>query len=170
MTLRSGRFGKFLGCKNYPECKGILNLDPKKGTIKLPKTPPFVTDLPCPKCDAPLNMRDSKRGFWLSCSKFPKCRGRGTWAPLPDERKEALTRAWEAHVAANPVPDAYLNALFPAIVENHLTVGVGYKVAEAGTFDISLAKGLTAEFTNPGSGVESTHGQLNLQLIYTHLF
>ncbi|MCA9757186.1 MAG: type I DNA topoisomerase [Candidatus Eisenbacteria bacterium] len=104
MTLRSGRFGKFLGCVNYPQCKGILNLDPKKGTIKLPKTPPFLTDLPCPKCDAPLNMRDSKRGFWLSCSKFPKCRGRGTWAPLPDEKKKELEDAWNAHVAANPLP------------------------------------------------------------------
>jgi len=104
MTLRSGRFGKFLGCVNYPDCKGILNLDAKKGTVKLPKTPPLLIDVPCGKCEAPLNMRDSKRGYWLSCSKFPKCRGRGTWSTIPEDQQKSLTKAWEAHVAENPLP------------------------------------------------------------------
>ncbi len=129
MTLRSGRFGKFLGCVNYPECKGILNLDPKKGTIKLPKTPPLLTDLPCPKCDTPLNMRDSKRGFWLSCSKFPKCRGRGTWAPLPDEKKEALTKGWEEHVAANPLPVVKTTEGEP-IGEDYIPLLMGQETSE----------------------------------------
>ncbi|MEZ4655650.1 MAG: DNA topoisomerase [Candidatus Eisenbacteria bacterium] len=105
MTLRTGRFGRFLGCVNYPECKGILNIDPKKGTIKLPKTPPLLTDLPCPKCETPLNMRDSKRGFWLSCSKFPKCRGRLAWSAVPEDKQKALGEAWEQHVREHPLPE-----------------------------------------------------------------
>ncbi|MBL4700096.1 MAG: type I DNA topoisomerase [Phycisphaeraceae bacterium] len=105
MTKRTGRFGPFLGCVDYPECKGIVNLDPKKGFVKLPKTPPLLTDLPCNKCEAPLNMRDSKRGFWLSCSKFPKCRGRTGWKSVEEDKQKELEAAWTKHVAENPVPD-----------------------------------------------------------------
>ncbi len=32
MKVRHGRFGAFLGCTNYPECKGIINI-PKKGEV-----------------------------------------------------------------------------------------------------------------------------------------
>jgi DNA topoisomerase-1 len=104
MTKRTGRFGPFLGCVDYPECKGIVNLDPRKGFVKLPKVPPLLTDLPCPKCESPLNMRDSKRGFWLSCSKFPKCRGRSGWTTVEEAKQKELEAAWEKHIAENPVP------------------------------------------------------------------
>ncbi len=104
MTKRTGRFGPFLGCANYPECKGIVNIDPKKGTIKPPKMPPLLTDLPCPKCDSPLNMRDSKRGYWLSCSKFPKCRGRMAWSAVEEAKQKLLTDQWSTHAKANPLP------------------------------------------------------------------
>src|SRR5262249_12677701 len=50
MTRRTGRFGPFLGCVNYPTCKGIVRLDKRKGTVVLPKPPPLLTDLECPKC------------------------------------------------------------------------------------------------------------------------
>ncbi|MCC6579465.1 MAG: type I DNA topoisomerase [Phycisphaeraceae bacterium] len=104
MTKRTGRFGPFLGCENYPQCKGIVNLDPKKGIVVLPKTPPLVTDLPCPKCQSPLNMRDSKRGFWLSCSKYPKCRGRSAWSGVEPEKQKTLEAAWHTHIAEHPAP------------------------------------------------------------------
>jgi DNA topoisomerase-1 len=105
MTRRVGRFGPFLGCANYPECKGIVNLDAKKGTVKLPKPPPLETDIPCPKCeDGRMNMRRSKRGPWLSCNKFPKCRGRVGFSALDEEKQNELEKALEKHEKANPVP------------------------------------------------------------------
>ena len=104
MTKRTGRFGAFLGCVNYPTCKGIVNLDPKKGFVKLPKVPPLTIDLPCPKCQSPLNMRRSKRGPWLSCSKFPKCRGRLAWTAVPEDKQKTLEEQLIAHEKANPVP------------------------------------------------------------------
>jgi DNA topoisomerase-1 len=104
MTKRTGRFGAFLGCENYPTCKGIVNLDPKKGFVKLPKAPPLLTDVACPKCQAPLNMRRSKRGPWLSCSKFPKCRGRLAWTSLEPQKQKTLEEQLVAHEKANPVP------------------------------------------------------------------
>ena len=104
MTRRRGRFGPFLGCENYPQCKGIVKIDPKKGTVVLPKPPPLKTDLLCAKCDQPLNLRRSKRGPWLSCSAFPKCRGRMGWSTVEPDKQNELESALVAHEAANPVP------------------------------------------------------------------
>ena len=103
-TKRVGRFGPFLGCENYPKCKGIVKLDPKKGTVVLPKPPPMTIDVPCPKCGSDLNMRRSKRGPWLSCSKFPKCRGRAGWSKIEPDKQAELEEALAKHEAENPVP------------------------------------------------------------------
>jgi len=101
MLLRKGRFGPFLSCSKYPDCDGILNLD-KKGNISPPKIPPLLTDLKCPKCEAPLNLRRSTRGPWLSCSKFPKCRGRMGWSPLDAKTKAKWEKALEEHEKSHP--------------------------------------------------------------------
>ena len=87
-----------------PKPKGpfIINVDPK-GKIKLPSPPPLVTDLDCPKCqNRKLNLRSGKRGPWLGCSGFPKCRGRETWTKLPEEKQKELEKALAVHDAANP--------------------------------------------------------------------
>ncbi len=103
MTRRNGRFGPFLGCEDYPTCKGIVKLD-KKGLIVLPKVPPLTTDVPCPKCASPLYLRDSKRGLWLSCSSFPKCRGRVGFNTLDEVKQAELEKIWAAHHRENPAP------------------------------------------------------------------
>ncbi len=103
MMLRKGRFGPFLSCTAYPACDGLLNLN-RKGAVEPPKVPPLLTDLQCPKCSSPLNLRRGKKGPWLSCSKFPKCRGRLGWASLEPEVKEKWEKALEAHDKAHPQP------------------------------------------------------------------
>jgi DNA topoisomerase-1 len=71
MTLRHGKFGPFLGCSRYPECKGIVNI-PKKG-----ETTYRPEDLPaCPAvgCDGRLTARKSRFGkTFFSCTNFPDC-------------------------------------------------------------------------------------------------
>lgn len=71
MKIRHGRFGPFLGCTNYPECKGIVNI-PKKGeTIIAQQDMP-----PCPAIDCPGHMTARKSRFgktFYSCSTFPEC-------------------------------------------------------------------------------------------------
>jgi DNA topoisomerase-1 len=101
--LRTGRFGAFLSCARYPDCDGIIGLD-KKGFIRSPKVPPLLTNLPCPKCSAPLHLRRGSRAPWLSCSKFPKCRGRLGWNTLNGETKKKLERDLENHAKAYPLP------------------------------------------------------------------
>ncbi len=107
MTKRVGRFGPFLGCSMYADkdkpCDGLLNLD-KKGRVEAPSVKPLTTEVPCAICEAALYLRTGVRGPWLSCSRFPKCRGRGKWAELPEAQREALELALAKHEAENPIP------------------------------------------------------------------
>ena len=62
MVLKNGRFGKFLACPGYPECK---NTKP---------APENEVNQPCPKCGAPLIKRVSKKGKkFYGCSNYPNC-------------------------------------------------------------------------------------------------
>ncbi|MEO1008878.1 MAG: DNA topoisomerase [Planctomycetota bacterium] len=107
MVHRTGRFGPFIATDlaegESPGDGMILNVD-KKGYVTAPAPPPLETDLPCPLCESPLNLRNGLRGPWLGCSRFPKCRGRGKWAELDDAKKKALEDALEAHERAHPIP------------------------------------------------------------------
>jgi len=103
MALRKGRFGPFLSCSTYPKCHGVVNID-RKGCVKPPAAPPLQVDLPCPKCGAPLNLRRSRRGPWLSCSKFPKCRGRQGWRALSQQQRKDLEARLLDHEKAHPQP------------------------------------------------------------------
>ncbi len=74
MLQKTGRFGPFLGCSDYPQCKTILGLD-KDGNVLPPKPPPEPTGIKCYKCDkGELVIRQSKKGPFLGCNKFPRCR------------------------------------------------------------------------------------------------
>jgi DNA topoisomerase-1 len=93
MIKRKGRFGEFLGCSGYsvknekgePSCSTIINLD-KEGNPLPPKPKPIPTTIKCEKCGSPMLLRDSKRGPFLGCSSFPKCRSTKMAKKLaPDE-------------------------------------------------------------------------------------
>lgn len=73
------------------------------------------------------------------------------------------------NMASNPVPDATVNPLFPAIVERHYTAGVGYKLEGAGEINASLTLAPKATANTP-QGVVISHRQLNGQLMYSHPF
>ncbi|MBS3733644.1 MAG: topoisomerase DNA-binding C4 zinc finger domain-containing protein [Phycisphaerae bacterium] len=103
MIRRRGRYGPFLSCSRYPECKGIVKLD-RKGNVKPPSPPPLQVDLECPKCGSPMNLRRGRRGPWLSCSTYPKCRGRLSWTKLPDTQQADLERELNLHEKAHPAP------------------------------------------------------------------
>jgi DNA topoisomerase-1 len=54
-----------------------------------PKPKPITTTIACPTCGSPMYLRGGKRGPWLGCSKYPKCRGRGAMAKLsPEDKKQ----------------------------------------------------------------------------------
>ncbi len=82
---------------------------------------------------------------------------------------EQLTLRAGLNLADNPIPDAYVNPLFPATVKNHVTLGLGYKLSEAGEFNASLAVAPSTSVTS-GDGVTISHGQTSAQLMYSHRF
>ncbi len=74
MIHKSGRFGAFIGCSDYPNCKTTLKLD-RQGNVLPPKPPAEPTGVKCYKCkDGELVIRQSKKGPFLGCNRFPKCR------------------------------------------------------------------------------------------------
>jgi DNA topoisomerase-1 len=74
MIHKNGRFGPFIGCSGYPECKTTLKID-KEGNVLPPKPPPEPTGIKCYKCkDGELVIRQSKKGPFMGCGRFPKCR------------------------------------------------------------------------------------------------
>ncbi|MEL7239673.1 MAG: DNA topoisomerase, partial [Planctomycetota bacterium] len=86
MIRRKGRFGEFLGCSGYPECDLIVPIDKKTGEPAMPKVKPIETTIACEKCESDMLMRDSKRGPFLGCSKFPKCRSTGMVKKLDEDK------------------------------------------------------------------------------------
>ena len=108
MINKTGRFGPFLGCSAYPECKTILKLD-KQGNVLPPKPPAEPTGIKCHKCkQGELVIRQGKKGPFLGCGRFPRCRNiisykqldnlkqlqsKGQWPPeTPEQADELLGR------------------------------------------------------------------------------
>ena len=58
---REGKYGKFLGCSKFPECRYTYDLSGD------------TTEVKCPECGKNLRFRSSKYGRFLSCSGFPDC-------------------------------------------------------------------------------------------------
>ena len=83
MTVKKGFRGPFLGCSNYPKCRSTKPLPPEmkeklKDLLPAPpkKTIPDVkVEEPCPECGGPMKLRNSRRGSFLGCAKYPKCKG-----------------------------------------------------------------------------------------------
>ena len=71
MIVKWGRYGRFLGCANYPECQNIKRLT----AADTPTAEPEPTDTACDKCGEPMVIRVSRAGAkFLSCSGYPKCK------------------------------------------------------------------------------------------------
>ncbi|PCJ16034.1 MAG: DNA topoisomerase I [Candidatus Cloacimonadota bacterium] len=67
MNIRSGKFGQFLGCSNYPDCNYIKK---KKGASSRRVT----TGIYCELCKGEYLLRKSVHGKYFGCSNYPKCK------------------------------------------------------------------------------------------------
>ena len=83
---------------------------------------------------------------------------------------DGLTLRAGANFAKNPIPDKYMNPLFPAIVKNHYMGGVGYAFDKASSIDFSFTYAPRVSATNPNLGVTTSHSQTNWQLMYGYRF
>jgi DNA topoisomerase-1 len=71
MIIKTGRFGKFLACTNYPECKTTKSMNPEEA-----KQQQAVEEAneKCEKCGEPMTLRRGRFGPFLGCSGYPKCK------------------------------------------------------------------------------------------------
>ena len=72
LVKRVGRRGPFLACSAYPKCKKTFNMDAEGNPVAPAK--PEETDEKCPKCGKPMVIRTGRRGRFLACSGYPKCK------------------------------------------------------------------------------------------------
>ncbi len=70
MVLKRGRFGQFLACSAYPECKTTRRIS-KTGVVA---GPPVMLDEKCPECGSQLSVRQGPFGEYTSCSRYPECK------------------------------------------------------------------------------------------------
>ncbi|MGD0990047.1 MAG: type I DNA topoisomerase [Candidatus Sulfotelmatobacter sp.] len=68
MVLKRGRFGQFMACTGYPDCKTTRRLDQGK------KVPDIPLDEPCPKCGRNMMIRHGRFGEFTACSGYPECK------------------------------------------------------------------------------------------------
>lgn len=71
MKIRYGKYGPFMGCTTYPDCRGIVNI-PKKGEVVI--APEDMPECPAIDCTGHIVARKSRFGkTFYSCSTFPEC-------------------------------------------------------------------------------------------------
>ena len=68
MVLKRGRFGQFMACTGYPDCKTTRRLDQGK---RVPDVPLEET---CPQCGRNMILRHGRYGEFISCSGYPTCK------------------------------------------------------------------------------------------------
>ncbi len=64
--VREGRFGLFIACRKYPECKTTRRITRQSAAEP--------TDEVCDKCGAPMVIREGRFGKFMACSTYPKCK------------------------------------------------------------------------------------------------
>lgn len=83
---------------------------------------------------------------------------------------EKLTLRAGVNISDNPIPDTTLHYLFPAIEEEHYTLGFGYAFDKISEVNFSVQFAPEVKQTNSVQGYTVSHSQTSWQLMYTHRF
>ncbi len=71
MAIKHGRYGQFLGCTGYPECKNIKKMS-KDGKVTSQET--VLSDETCESCGKPMAIKRGRYGQFLGCTGYPECK------------------------------------------------------------------------------------------------
>ncbi len=71
LSIRLGRYNRFIGCTGYPECKYTRSLDEDKATAV---TPEIVEGRTCPQCGGALQLKAGRYGKFIGCGNYPNCK------------------------------------------------------------------------------------------------
>ena len=73
MIIKWGRFGKFMACSGYPDCKNTREVA-KEGPDGKKVSEPTEVEGSCEKCSSPLVMKIGRFGKFIACSNYPDCK------------------------------------------------------------------------------------------------
>ena len=88
MVVKWKRMSAFLGCDRYPKCKATAKIPAEIHIKKKPAPPPEEAGVACEKCSRPMVIRDGRRGKFIACSGYPKCRNSKPIEKLEELRTE----------------------------------------------------------------------------------
>ncbi len=71
LSIRLGRYNRFIGCTGYPDCSYTRSLDEDKSTAV---TPEIVEGRTCPQCAGALQLKVGRYGKFIGCGNYPKCK------------------------------------------------------------------------------------------------
>ena len=86
MLRRMGKFGKYLACSNYPECRNIVSESKEE-----------ISSVRCPKCGENMVVKSGKFGKFLACPSYPNCRS--TMSMPSDEEPKLVGKCPECGAA-----------------------------------------------------------------------
>jgi DNA topoisomerase-1 len=79
----------FLGCKNYPKCKNTKPVSKDIHVERKPAPPPEEAGVSCEQCNRPMVIRSGRRGKFIACSGYPRCRNTKPVEKLDELKAEA---------------------------------------------------------------------------------
>jgi len=71
MIIKLGRYGKFLSCSRFPECKGMKDINGEDEELDFNK---YLKVEKCPKCGSRMVLKNGKFGKFWACENYPKCK------------------------------------------------------------------------------------------------
>jgi DNA topoisomerase-1 len=77
LVMRFGRYGAFIACSNYPECKYSRNVEDPNAEAAVPAGGEAAAEEeipPCEKCGKPMAIRRSRFGVFYGCTGYPECK------------------------------------------------------------------------------------------------
>ena len=74
MIYKTGRYGRFLACPNYPTCRTTKAVDKNGVPVKKEESTPQQAGFKCELCGAEMLVRQGRFGVFFACSNYPKCR------------------------------------------------------------------------------------------------
>ena len=102
MVYKTGRYGRFLACPNYPACRNTKAVDKNGVPVKREEVKPEPAGFKCELCGADMLVRHGRYGTFYACSNYPACRftkqkTNDIGVPCPDCGAKIITKFSRAH-------------------------------------------------------------------------
>jgi DNA topoisomerase-1 len=134
MVVKRGRFGQFLACSGYPECKTTRKLLNTKQGLTAAK-PDQILDEKCPECGSNLVVKQGRYGEFTACSSYPNCKyvkqkTTGVMCPKGDggELVERKSRRGKVFYGCSKYPDCDFTLWNKPVVEKCPECGAPFLV------------------------------------------